>query len=511
MKYFKTLFIFIFLLLLFTAKASTALENCGPILPNPDPANINEFDDEFYTRLVTDILNEFELLPGTAIGIVKGDQLIYAQGFGFANLETCSPVTPETGFYLLSTTKSFTGMVGAILQEEGALQLEQTLEDFFPGLEMPVPLNPGQITIRQLLTHGKPFSNGGLNFRATIPGEMDKETVLFVLSNYSTPKPPTFEYSNTGYNLAGLIYEEATGKTWRNLIEEKIFQPLGMTSSTAYIEKALTRDFAQRYSINKEQGLFVVPNKLEAQMHPAGGTVSTVSDLSRWVITNLNDGRLEGEQVLPKSVVRQALAPQIQYNWQYYKFRRFAYGFGVHNADYEGDLLIHHFGGAIHVSFMPEHDLGVIILTNNVVAGGILSHRIAALTYDYLLGKDDFEARVKQERADAHNSVERVLGGWAERKQKVLERANPDDPTIDVAKITGSYSNDRLGVIQIYQEAGKPMMRYGVAIANLERLDGNSFTTLFDELDQGVPQVFDFRVEEENQVLDWDGRIFVKQ
>ena len=496
---FSLVFGFLILASFFSVKESLALGACGPIQANPHPTNVSELE-KAYTDLIIDLLNEFELLPGTAIGIIKDDQLIYAQGFGFGALEQCIPATAETGFYLLSTTKSFTGMVGALLQEEGALQLEQTLKDFFPDLEMPAPLNPGQITIRQLLTHGKPFTNGSLNFRATIPANLDRETTLHVLGKYSKPKPPTFEYSNTGYNLAGLIYEEATGINWRDLIEEKIFKPLDMNSSYAYIEKAKKRDFALRYSVDTT-----------AQMHPAGGVVSTVNDLSRWVITNLNQGRLDGKQVLPKSVVRQALAPQIQYDWTYYKFRRYAYGFGVHNADYEGDLLIHHFGGAIHVSFMPEHNLGVIVLTNNVVAGGILSHRIAALTYDYLLGKDDFDGRVKQEREDAHNSIERVLGGWTERKLKVLGRANPDDPSVEALKIIGSYSNDRLGTIEIALEGENLLMRFGVARADLKRIDGNSFTTLFDELDTGVPQVFDFRTGDAGFTLDWDGRLFVRE
>ena len=295
------------------------------------------------------------------------------------------------------------------------------------------------------------------------------------------------------------------------MIEEKIFQPLGMTSSTAYIEKALKRDFAQRYSVDLERGIYAVPNKKEPQMHPAGGTVSTVHDLSNWVIANLNLGQVEGEQIFPKAAVRQTLAPQIQLSWQYYKFHRYAYALGVYHSDYDGDLLIHHFGGAIHVSFMPEHDLGVIVLTNNVVSGAVASHRLAALTYDYLLGKDNFEARIVQEIKDAKASKKRILEGWAKSREDTLNQANPSDPTVEAADIEGVYISDRLGAIEIFTEAGILKMRYGAAGAVMTRLDGNSFTTLFDDIDFGIPVVFNFKTEENRQVLDWGGRIFVRQ
>ena len=138
----------------------------------------------------------------------------------------------------------------------------------------------------------------------------------------------------------------------------QLFHPVGMTTTTAYIERARGGEFAYPYTVNRAGEYERAPVKVEAQMHAAGGMASSVQDLLRWVRLNLSGGQLDGKQVIPAHVVRQVHAPQIQFDWTFYKFRRYAYGLGVHNSDYEGDLLIHHFGGPIHVSFMPEHDLG---------------------------------------------------------------------------------------------------------------------------------------------------------
>ena len=487
------------------------LQSCGKVSATDHRSTINDLDDGNLTRLYTRILDETAILPGMAIGIVEDEHLVYAQGFGFADLEACSPSTPETGYYLLSTTKSFTGLLGALLSETGEIRLDQPLTDFIPDLTLPEPLNPGQVTVRQLLTHSQPFRNGGLNFRPSTEGELDRESTMAVLSKFSQPKEPSFEYSNLGYILAGVIFEVATGENWRDLLEKRVFLPLGMSRTTTSIDRARQSDFGLRYSLDEEGDFVPVPNKHDSQMNPAGGVVSTVNDLARWVIAELHEGRHLGEQVYPKVAVRQALAPQVQFDWTHYKFRRYAYGLGVHLSEYDGDLVVHHFGGGIHVSFMPEHKLGVIILTNNVTIGSVVTHRMAALTYDYLLQKESFEARVSQVLADARSSIGRIRQNWSGERRDVLARANPDDSRVAISDLTGAYASERLGTIEISQSGDHLVMRYGAAQSVMNRLDGNSFTLLFSEVDRGVPQVFDFYFRVTGEfVLEWDGRVFVR-
>jgi CubicO group peptidase (beta-lactamase class C family) len=124
-------------------------------------------------------------------------------------------------------------------------------------------------------------------------------------------------------------------------------------------------------------------------MHAAGGMVATAPDLGRYLRAVMNEGRLNGEQVLPAGAVREALAPQIRLDSRYGSFSRVAYGFGWHHGDYRGDRQMHHFGGFsgyfCHMSFMPEHNVGVVVLANGAT---VVPQDIAEHIYDLVLGRD---------------------------------------------------------------------------------------------------------------------------
>jgi len=489
-----------------------AIGACGPIEANPGGFyNGDVLDRAFEERLIR-ALNEIDVTAGFAVGIVKGNQVVYAKGFGYSNLDDCSPVTADTGFYLLSTTKSFTGMTAAILQKQGVLELDESLSHYFPGLKPVDGINWAQVSVRSLLTHGKTFRNAAINFRTFAPGNLPDDQLLDILTTVSEPKDPTFQYSNTGYVMAGYVMQTITGTNWRDLLEQRIFEPLGMDHTTAYMATALKGDYALPYYADESGRMVSGFLKTDKQMHAAGGMVSTVNDLNRWLIANLNQGRLGEEQVLPAYAVRQAQVPQIQFDQTFYKFHRFGYGLGVHNADYEGDLLIHHFGGAIHVSFMPEHDLGIVILTSNSGQGARFAHAVAALAYDTLLGKPDVEQRWDQEMSWVNEGLEETWQRLSNYLESLPGQGNPDDPNIPDEEALGRYTSDRLGDIVISRGEEGLAATYGEIVTNFTRLDGNSFTAYLVPLDLTPPEVVDLRVDPElGWVLDWGGRIFVRQ
>lgn len=494
-----------------TIPATLAMGSCGPIAANPGGTKTPKALKDYEQKLV-EALNEVDVTAGFAIAIVKDGQVLYARGFGFSDLGTCSPVTADTGFYLLSTTKSFTGMTAAVLQEDGVVDLDQSLAHYFPDLQNVEGINWGQVSVRSLLTHGKTFSNSTINYRTFAPGNLPDDQLLDVLQTFSDPKPPTFEYSNTGYVLAGYVMQTVTGTSWRDLLTEKIFTPLGMANTTATMAEALTRDYARPYYRDPDGKMVPGFQKTDSQMHAAGGVVSTANDLGRWLIANLDQGRIDGHQVLPARAVRQAHVPQIQLDRTYYKFHRFGYAFGVYNADYEGDLLIHHFGGAIHVSFMPEHDLGVVVLTSNTGQGAGFAHAAAALAYDTLLGKSGLDQRWQDEMNRASESIEKTLDRYRSNGEYLASLVNPDDQDVPDADLTGTYHNDRLGDMVIEQGENGLTLTWGAIIDQPKRLDGNTFTAFLIPLDLTPPQPFDIREDEAlGWVLDWEGRIFVRQ
>ncbi len=457
------------------------------------------------------LLGEFEVTPGLAVGIVKDGRTVYARGFGHRDLEACAPATEKTGFYLLSVTKSFTGMLAALLQEEGTIELDQSLAHYFPDIAMGDSINPAQTSVRDLLLHRPGFRNGAINFRTFVPGNVDNTELLRLLENHSQPAPITFRYANTGYVVAGAVMETVTGTSWRELLDQKLFQPLGMSSTTPYIERAKIGEFAWPYTLDRDGSFVRAPVKVEPQMHAAGGVVSSVEDLLRWVEMNLSRGQLDGEQVLPRRVVRQALSPQIQYDWTFYKFRRFGYGFGVHNSDYEGDLLIHHFGGPIHVSFMPEYDLGVVVLTNGTQPSLGFSHMLAAYIYDLLLEKPDVDEKYELEAQEVKNRTLERLERFRAQEDELLAQRSSDPMARPVAAYEGRYHSDRLGTMIVEADVDQLALTYGVVETELIPHQPDAFLAYL--LPGELPIVLRFELDDEGNpiVLDWDGRRFDRQ
>lgn len=442
--------------------------------------------------------------PGLAVGILRDGEVIYARGFGVADLESCAPITPETSFYLLSLTKSFTGMLAALLQEEGTLELDQPLTHYLPGLALPAPLNPAQTSLRDLLLHRAGFFNGAINYRSFLPGNLDDEALIHVLERYSNPAPIEFRYSNMGYVIFATVLRTALGKPWTELLEERLFSPLGMKATTTSIVEATAGEFAYPYGLTPAGAFERWPVKVQAQMHAAGGVASNVVDLLRWVEANLEGGRIDGESLLPARVVRQAQAPQIQYDLRYGRYRRFAYGLGVHNSDLDGELVLHHFGGPIHLSFAPERRLGMVLLSAGPMSTGFV-HELAAGLYDLLLERSRPAALAEALDAQRERLGER-LAQRAEASAKLAQRYGA--LTRPAASHAGVYASDRLGEMRVAtDDAGALRLDYGVLSVPMQPLEPDVFLVSF-ELDEVEEMQFTGWANGRPAVLDWGGRIF---
>lgn len=302
--------------------------------------------------------------------------------------------------------------------------------------------------------------------------------------------------------------EQATGESWRDLLETRVFAPAGMRSSFAHMVKAEAGPMAIGYVGHAPGMLRPTTTKVDAQMHPAGGSVSTVNDLARWLLLNLDDGRLDGEPVFPRRAVEQAHARQIQLDWTWYKFHRFAHGLGMYSADYEGELLMHHLGGETHVSFMPERGLGVAVLTNRLDLGASVSHAVAVTIYDALLGKPELDARAAAETEAIRQRVGATFAGWDKAIATAVESIPAANEVIGADALTGRYVNDRLGeIVVVEREDGSLGARFGVLEGPLEHARGNGY--LADISHWGdPPELYVFRRDGEALVLDWGGRLF---
>ena len=453
-------------------------------------------------------------VPGVAVVVVGRDGPLFVRGFGVADVETRAPVTPGTGFYIASSTKSFTGTLAALLASRGTIDLDAPLSRYLPELRMNPPLSADSVTLRSLLTHTSGLWNSPITFRTAFTGDHDDAMIVRLLGQ-SEPGPRTFVYDNLGYVVAALAMERATGRDWQDLLKSEVFQPLGMTHTTARVSEAEAARWPMASPhMTLPEGVQRIPNlKLDNTMHAAGGILTTPEDLARWLQAQLTGGRVDGRQALPESVIRLAHTRDAVHTDTFYRYVRNGYGLGWQTADYEGERMIHHFGGfegwRAHVSFLPDRGIGVAVLINDSSPiGGPAPDLIATYAYDLLLGRPGLSTKYAAER----ERMAQNAATWRQRVGEDRARRAARPPTPDERKpfFAGTYENEMVGTLTVRLNERREVW---ASIGNLSaRMD--PFTrpdALRVELlpGQGQPVLFHFRDDRtpaDSLVL--DGRTF---
>ena len=452
-------------------------------------------------------LERAPVVPGFALTVVADGAALIVDGFGSAHAASGTPVTDTTVFYIASSTKSFVGMTAAILAGRGELDLDAPLSRAIPGLSLTPPVDADAIPLVRALTHDLGFDNSGVVYRTAFTGLIERADLLRVLAGYTRERPRGFDYDNLGYVLTGWAIEHATGLPWQRALEREVLRPLGMERTSAYVSQARRWAMAAGHVTGADAAHQAIEfAKTDDSMAPAGGMVTSGRDMVPWLLANLNEGRLAGRQALPAAAVRAAHQPRIEVDATFYRFHRTGYGLGWYSADYEGDRLVHHFGGfpgwAAHISFMPEHGIGVAVLGN--AGSATYLSMIAAYAYDRLLGKSGLDGKYAAE-------LERFAEGMRQQRETAATAAPTDSARVTPARpltaYAGTYVNDRLGPFVVRASArrliadfgalGGTMVPFGADTFRVELLPGMSATTVF---------AFDARGNATG--FDWGGRPF---
>jgi CubicO group peptidase (beta-lactamase class C family) len=443
--------------------------------------------------------------PGLAVAIVKDGAVVYRGEFGLRDVRGGLPVTQETRFFMASTTKAVLAMTAAILAEEERVDLDAPIGTIWPELELTPPLDPRRVSLRDLLAMRSGVGSDTLNFRMEIDN-VDEAELLRLLKMYSREEPRTFRYSNASYVLAGRVVEKVAGKPWFEAVREKTLLPLGMTSTVAHPAPAGTV-VAKAYRQDGQGGFVETPVQIPAFAGPAGGLLTTTEDAARWVAAMLNGGRTGTTQALPRRSVRMVQSAQTTNKRRFRYFDRFAWGLGEDLALYEGELLVHRFGGVdgaySHVSFMPDRNIGVVAFANG---GGAVPDAVAAYAYDRLLGKPGVDAKWSAELTRVAGEV----AGARERRRKALAdlESSRREPARPIALYAAVYHYDRLGDLALTLEEARLYARFGNRRAEMIPTGGEAFAV--DWLGEGEPSAMKFVVDESGLPvrLEWGNRVF---
>ncbi len=419
--------------------------------------------DKFISALHKSFYPE-DVAPGVAVVVVKDSRVIYLKGFGYADLEAKRPVTPQTVFYIASSTKPFFGLAAALLAHKGSIDLDAPLTHYLPTLKLQAPLSPDNIKLRNLLTHTHGIGGGPVDFRMSFTGQGTSSELLRLLESHRASKSGNeFAYSNLGYQIASLALDAKLNDSWKEIVQRTVLNPLGMKETIPYISRVKQEQLAEPYFVGAGNYMRLHYAKSDANMHAAGGLVTTAEDLAKWLEVNINAGRMHGKQIFPQAVVAETQRWQADQDAQFSWVRRYGYGLGWNIGSYEGETLIHHHGGFsafyAHVSFMPRQRLGIAVLTHEVLFGDILAEQVAQYVYDMLLQIPGTKFRWQKRLATAPQFAQKERERIAAERARRAARQRPLPHPLEA--YAGVYESAQGGRMEWRVQDGKLAVSFG--------------------------------------------------
>lgn len=349
---------------------------------------------------------EIGLPFGTAIAVVKDDKIVYEGYFGYANIKANKKVTAETAFYIASITKPMFALSTLLLENNGDIKDSTSMAEMFPKKEF-LNIDANKIQLKHLISCSSGIENDVLLNTLAFTGNHNlkqRHTLLNASAKNERNPLGQFEYTNLGFNIASIWVDDFYSQGWQEVLSETIYQPLGMNHTSSYMSDAakqgirVARPYGLRGADPKEILSF---EKNDMTMHAAGGTIATASDLGLFLIAQLNQGKVKGKQVFPAEVIEKSQQQVVSHNASFLDFKRTGYSWGWQIGPYKGSRMLHHFGGVAgthtHSSFIPEHNIGLVVLNNENYISQDLTNAIADIAYSILL--DDGDANQK---ADTH-------------------------------------------------------------------------------------------------------------
>jgi CubicO group peptidase (beta-lactamase class C family) len=403
-------------------------------------------------------------VPGLAVAIVKDGETVLAQGYGVREIDRPEPIDAETLFAIASNTKAFTAAALAMLAEEKKIGWNDRVQQHLPWLHLYDPYVSADLRLDDLLCHRtglKTFSGDLLWWGTAYSPEDVLRRVRYLKP--TSPFRAQYGYSNLMYLAAGQVVAKASGMPWERFVSERILQPAGMSRTVASV-----KDLAA-------MGNFATPHKTVGQtvtaiewmnwdnMAAAGGLISCVDDMAKWLRVQLDRGRVDDATRLfsedssrrmwsPQTIV--PLSDEFQKRYPSTHFR--AYGLGWSLSDYKGRLSAAHGGGydgmISYVLLVPEERLGIAVLTNSLapLAVPITNH----IRDEYLGGdtKDWFREGLEQHRQHVAEFEERI-------QRAITPAAEGTQPSRPLDAYTGRFTCPMYGDATVTKEGEQLVLR----------------------------------------------------
>jgi CubicO group peptidase (beta-lactamase class C family) len=430
-------------------------------------------------------------VPGLSIVVVKDGKVVFMKGYGVKDITENDPVDENTLFMIASNTKLFTGVALANLEHRGKLSLNDKITKYFPDYRLYDKNSSDLVTIKDLLTHriGTKTYQGDFTFWNS---KLSRREIMYRMRLL---KPvglfrQDYGYCNSCYLAAGEVIPKVTGQPWEVYVYDSIIIPVGMTNTHALSAGIDQRpNVALPYTTNYSGTLKRVPYDQWDNLAPAASIVSNVNDLSRWLMFQLDSGRVNGKRVIEWPVLQKTRDINIVTSSRkspVYPVHIRGYALGLVVSDYNGRQVYAHTGGAAGmvsgVCFVPEENLGVAILTNNDNQSFFELLRYQILdAYTNMPYVNRSRQQLPRFNADMKKQLEEIKGWEA--------RTNTSKPALAYENYAGEYNNELYGKLVIGHAAGKLKLKFlshQNLSATLEYMDNEEWLLRWDNIEYGI-------------------------
>jgi CubicO group peptidase (beta-lactamase class C family) len=405
--------------------------------------------DTFINR----ILKEWHA-AGVTIAVVEKNKVLLAKGYGYKDYENKVPVTENTLFAIGSCTKAFTSSLLSFPMKDGKLDFDKPVNGYIPELRFIKDEMTNNITTRDMMCHRTGLPRHDL---AWYSAKTRRDSLIHIIRYFepSAPLRQKWQYNNFMFLAQGALAEKLSGKSWEELIKEKIFSPLGMNASnTSMNDHQKAPDFSYGYREEDEKVIRMKFMNIDA-IGPAGSINSNAKDMANWVMLWINGGKFNGKEILSTSYCNEAMSSQMVINGRLPTKEQpdvymNNYGFAWFLGSYRGHYRVEH-GGNIdgfssNTSFYPSDSIGVFVSVNQ--NGSPLPNIIRNAIIDRLLGlKFRDWHRIQKDAADKAKAAAKDMA-----KKDSAQQKKGTKPSHSIVDYTGVYKNDGYGAITIYQD-----------------------------------------------------------
>lgn len=428
------------------------------LLPNTQSQNIDFGKlDAYFEKAVNDWG-----VPGMSVGIVKNGEIVFSKGYGVKEVGKSEKPDGNTLYSIASNSKAFTSAIVAMLTQEGKLNWDDKVQKYLPGFELYDSFVSRETTIKDLLCHRVglgTFSGDFIWYKSDLNSAEIIDRLKYLEPRFNFRDG--FGYSNVMYITAGEVIKKATGKTWGENLQERILDQVKMDRTI--------------YSLSKlnEKGNFAIPHAFEndknipipyvdwEEVGALGGIISSVNDMGKWMIFNMNNGITETDTLLKPASRNILWKMHNTYNVDLTKpnagkthFR--GYGLGWALEDYQGKMKVSHSGGydgmISLVTMIPDEKLGIVVLSNGMNPP---TTAVTNYTLNAFLGLEekDWSALMLEQVKKQKSGDKRI----AEREAKRITNTKPSLP---IEKYAGVFHAPVYGNIEVKLENEKLRMYF---------------------------------------------------